>query len=179
MHLYLTAILLSTPFVISTALLPRSTIDGPCTGPSGAIGVCVPTASCTQDNGTYIDNGCPGTPEDIKCCTKPKCELEARSGDCRWAEQCGGGKSLIRNLCPGPDAFRCCITDEVTAPMSTSNLSVVKPTVSSKKPSPTSKATPKPTSKPKPNLGEKILAKAKEAKGLPCKLTHISVVKKP
>jgi len=169
MRVHIITILIYISFVISTALPSRFALNDPCTGDFGAIGVCVPTSSCTRDNGTYIDNGCPGTPEDIKCCTKSKCQLEARSGDCRWAEQCGGGKSLVRGLCPGPDAFRCCITDQGVAPTSIISSKIVHPTTSSKKP------TPKPTSKPKPNLGEKILAKAKEAKGLPCKFIHVHI----
>ncbi|KAF2000205.1 hypothetical protein P154DRAFT_386216, partial [Amniculicola lignicola CBS 123094] len=85
-----------------------SVLNGPCTGADGRIGVCVPTASCARDGGAFIHNACPGTPEDIKCCTKPACGLEALGGDCRWMQDCGGGKSLIRHQCPGPDAFRCC-----------------------------------------------------------------------
>ncbi|KAF2192092.1 hypothetical protein K469DRAFT_653318 [Zopfia rhizophila CBS 207.26] len=65
-------------------------------------------------------------------------------------KNCGAGKSLIENLCPGPDAFRCCVGDGGEEP---------KPTTA-----------PKPTETPKPGektLGEKILAKAQEKEVLP------------
>jgi hypothetical protein len=144
--------------VNAATTFPRSVLNGPCTGKDGVIGVCVSTKSCTQDDGTYIDNACPNTPENIKCCTKPQCQLEARSGDCRWMDSCGGGKALVENLCPGPDAFRCCITSEGAS--------------SSVEQSSTATANPEPTKEPAPDvsLGEKILEKAKEAEGTPCKL---------
>lgn len=144
----LASLLLAAASTVSaTVAFPRSTLNGPCTGKDGAPGVCVPTKSCTRDNGTYIDNACPGTPDDVKCCTKPHCQLEARSGDCRWKQNCNGN-SLVQYLCPGPDSFQCCITNEGTG--------TTQPT-----------AAPKPTTTTE-NLGEKILAKAKEAEGIPC-----------
>ncbi|PVI03331.1 hypothetical protein DM02DRAFT_726530 [Periconia macrospinosa] len=167
--LFLTAV--ST--VTATVAFPRSILNGPCTGKDGASGVCVPKSNCNRDNGTYIDDACPGTPEDIKCCTKPSCQLEAKKGDCRWVDKCTGGKDIVQYLCPGPDAFRCCITNDGTPPSSslptvTSNAtSSAKP---SAKPSATSKtsAKPQPTKKPEPetSLGEKVLKKAKEAEGI-------------
>ncbi|KAF2877119.1 hypothetical protein BDV95DRAFT_601534 [Massariosphaeria phaeospora] len=169
--------LLAATAVNANVASPTARINGPCTGENGAVGVCVPTASCTRDNGTYISNACPGTPEDIKCCTKTSCQLEARKGDCRWVDKCGGGKSLIQYLCPGPDAFRCCVTNEIPTgalPSATSNSTTTAKPSKEPKPSEPPKSSPPPekpsaTSKPKPtpNIGEKILAKAKEAEGLP------------
>lgn len=173
---FITVVLLASGVVNATVAFPRSVPYGPCTGENGVIGVCVKTASCTKDGGKYIDDACPGTPEDIKCCTKPKCQLAAQSGDCRWVENCGGGKPILQNLCPGPDAFRCCVTDEgnsLTAllPSATGNTTASSSsgtgtsTTSKQEPKPT----PKPTPKPEPdNIGEKILKKAKEAEGIQC-----------
>ena len=132
----------------NTELVRRSRVNGPCTGKGGVAGVCVPTKSCTKDGGSYISNACPGTPDDVKCCTKPKCQRAAQAGDCRWADKCGAGKTTLSGLCPGPDSFKCCVTGTVKPP-----------------------TTPKP--KPTTNLGEKILAKAKQAKGLPCEYSFL------
>ncbi|KAF2201503.1 hypothetical protein GQ43DRAFT_415666 [Delitschia confertaspora ATCC 74209] len=122
----------------ATVAFPRSTLNGECTGAGGAPGVCVATASCTQAGGTYISNACPGTANDIKCCVKTSCGSSGQSGDCRWTSQCGSGKSLIENLCPGPNGFKCCVADNTAQPSSGGY-----------------------------NIGEKILAKAKEAEGTP------------
>jgi len=123
--------------------------NGPCKGKDGITGVCVPTKSCTSSGGHYINNACPGLPDDIKCCTKPSCQKSAQKGDCRWADKCTGGMTALAGLCPGPDAFRCC---------------VAKPGGTPPKPKPSPKPKPKPTL----NLGQKILKKAEEAKGIPC-----------
>ncbi|KAF2260431.1 hypothetical protein CC78DRAFT_472976 [Lojkania enalia] len=133
-HILSLSLLISS--ILASLVLPRSVENGPCTGANGALGVCVSISSCDRDNGTYIHNACPSTPDNIKCCTKPTCQLEAQKGDCRWVQDCGGGKPILRNLCPGPDAYRCCVTNG-----------------------------PKP--KPTKNIGQKILDKAKEAKGIP------------
>ncbi|KAJ4286069.1 hypothetical protein N0V90_013416 [Kalmusia sp. IMI 367209] len=117
--------------------------NGPCTGKDGVQGVCISTKSCTSGGGSYISNACPGTPDDIKCCTKPSCQKAAQKGDCRWVDKCGTEKTTLTGLCPGPDAFRCCV--------------------------PKGTVTPKPPTTPKPtlNLGQKILKKAQEQKGVP------------
>ncbi|KAF2752095.1 hypothetical protein M011DRAFT_454933 [Sporormia fimetaria CBS 119925] len=129
-----TGLLLATTAVNATALLPRQTkLNGPCTGANGVKGVCVSTSSCTSDGGSYIHNACPGTPDNIKCCTKPSCQRAAQSGDCRWVDSCPG--TVLTGLCPGPAGYRCCVTGGAPAPGS--------------------------------NLGQKILAKSKEAEGLP------------
>jgi hypothetical protein len=104
---------------------------------------------------------CPGTPDDIKCCTKPSCQLEAQSGDCRWAENCDSGNTLLENLCPGPDAFRCCVNSGGEDP--------------SPAPEPEPEPAPEPEPNPTSNLGAEILEKAKEAEGLPCESRqHVS-----
>lgn len=134
---------LSTASTLLLALIPvalanlhspvsRSVVNGACTGAGGAPGVCVATASCTSAGGSYISNACPGTPGDIKCCTKPTCVV---GGNCRWTSQCASGQT-VANQCPGPADFKCCL------PAGGGGGG---------------------------NLGEKILAKAKQAKGTPCK----------
>lgn len=64
-------------FALGHVLLGRSEENGPCTGSGGAPGVCIPTAKCTDDGGTFVNDKCPGTPEDIKCCTKTVSALQS------------------------------------------------------------------------------------------------------
>lgn len=104
--------LLSAVFsIVSTStipqLAPRSELNGPCNGANSVPGICVPTESCTRDGGSFISNACPGTPENIKCCTKPKCGPE-NSGTCSFVSSCASGITE-RNFCPGPADFRCCM----------------------------------------------------------------------
>jgi len=142
----LTTVLLIAATVEANAVSARqTTVNGPCTGANGVTGVCVSTSSCTADGGSYISNACLGTPENIKCCTKPSCQRAAESGDCRWTEQCSG--TTLPGLCPGPAGYKCCIAGE-------------------------GGGSPPPPPPPPPSgggVGEKVLAKAKEAEGLPCK----------
>jgi hypothetical protein len=144
-QLLITALLAASSVSANYVSARQTTLNGPCTGANGVAGVCVSTSSCTADGGSYISNACPGTPENIKCCTKPSCQRAAQSGDCRWTDQCDGGKTILTGLCPGPAGFKCCITNEGGSP---------------------------PPTNPPPSgggdLGQKILAKSKEAAGLPC-----------
>ena len=87
----------------SSSAVQRSTLNGACTGQGGAPGVCVSTSSCSASGGTYITGACPGTPDDVKCCTKTSC---GSGGNCRWTSQCSG--TTVSNLCPGPASFKCC-----------------------------------------------------------------------
>lgn len=93
--------LLSTGLV--SALAPRSSVDGPCTGAGGAPGVCISTSSCSSGGGSYISNACPGTADNIKCCVKSSC---GSGGSCKWTSQCSG--TTQSGLCPGPANFKCC-----------------------------------------------------------------------
>ena len=134
--------LLFSFFAVANALSahPRSDINGPCTGKDGRAGVCIPKSSCSSDGGSFIDNACPGTPKNIKCCTKASCQKAARTGDCRWSDKCGKGYETLTGLCPGPAAFKCCVPEI-------------------------------------DNLGKRILEKAKDAVGVPCKLSAIRIEK--
>ena len=108
MHLTFLSLLFSTASLClanPVDLMPRSTINGPCTGGGGAPGVCISTSSCTNTGGHYITGACPGTPNDIKCCTKPSC---SSGGSCQWVSQCSSGKT-VSGLCPGPADFKCCL----------------------------------------------------------------------
>lgn len=87
----------------SSFSLTRSTLNGPCVGVNGTPGVCISTSSCSDDGGTFISNACPGTPSDIKCCTKASCGTH---GKCGWTSQCSG--TTVSGLCPGPASFKCC-----------------------------------------------------------------------
>ena len=102
-YLYLCLYLSLARVAWSSFSLPRSTVNGACTGLNGAPGVCIPTSSCSDSGGKYISNACPGTPDDIKCCTKASC---GDGGNCRWTSQCSG--TTVPNLCPGPSSFECC-----------------------------------------------------------------------
>jgi hypothetical protein len=128
-----------------TSVTAASHKNGPCSGKNGVQGICISTKSCSIGGGSYISNACLGLPDDIKCCTKPSCQKATQQGDCRFVDICGSGKTTIAGLCPGPDSFRCCVPKPGT--------------------------TPEPSTTPKPptlNLGEKILRKAQEQKGVPC-----------
>ena len=85
-------------------LAQRAVLNGPCSGRGDAPGVCIPTAKCSKAGGVYISNACPGTPNDIKCCTKAAC---GSGGNCRWTSQCEG--ETLSNQCPGPANFKCCV----------------------------------------------------------------------
>ena len=91
----------------ASSLVARSDIDGPCTGDSGNPGVCVKNTKCTAAGGTYIDNACPNTPNDIKCCIKPSCGTGGK-GNCRFTTSCSTGITET-NKCPGPVGFKCCM----------------------------------------------------------------------
>ncbi len=132
LHAVVTPLLLCGT-ALAAVLEPQSTVDGSCKGANGAPGVCIATSKCTASGGKYITDACPGTPDDIKCCTKTTC---GDGGNCRWISQCSSGK-IQSNLCPGPDDFKCCLPgggDDDSG-----------------------------------NLGQKILAKAKTAEGIPCR----------
>lgn len=131
---------------------PRSVKNGECIGAKGAPGVCVATTSCTSAGGTYISNACPGTPENIKCCVKTSCGSGGQNGDCRWTSQCGAGRTTISNQCPGPANFKCCV--DAAGPSTPADPPATPPSPPSGD-----------------DLGAKILAKAKEAEGIQCKLT--------
>ncbi|KAK3331423.1 putative NlpC/P60-like cell-wall peptidase [Apodospora peruviana] len=81
----------------------RSTVNGACNGSGGAPGVCIDTKACSADGGSFISDACPGTPDNIKCCTKTKC---GSGGNCRFTSSCDG--TTKTGLCPGPDNFKCC-----------------------------------------------------------------------
>lgn len=99
-----TVVLLSATTTLANVIAERSVVDGPCTGSGGAPGVCIATAKCTSGGGSYISNACPGTPNDIKCCTKTSC---GTGGNCRFDSQCS--TSTLTGLCPGPASFKCCV----------------------------------------------------------------------
>jgi hypothetical protein len=90
----------------SSSLQARSTVNGPCTGSASHPGICISTSSCTSGGGSYISNACPGTPADIKCCTKPSC---GTAGHCAFTSSCtAAGSTSLSGLCPGPSNFKCC-----------------------------------------------------------------------
>lgn len=145
MHLSIFVCLLFCSVTINAHnLYPRSTLNGPCTQGNGQDGVCIAKSSCNDDGGNWVDNACPGLPENIKCCTKATCQKASRSGDCRWSKNCGAGHDTLPGLCPGPSTFKCCVPKE-------------------------DQAKSKPEPKQNSNLGEQILQKAMEAKGVDCK----------
>ena len=96
---------LSSPAILSLALLhdvvPQSS-QALTPRPSG---VCVTTAACSASGGTTITGGCPADPSDVKCCSKTSCTNGA-SGNCRWTSDCAG--TTVANQCPGPSAMKCC-----------------------------------------------------------------------
>ncbi|KEF55716.1 uncharacterized protein A1O9_08466 [Exophiala aquamarina CBS 119918] len=111
MHAIKHILLLLVLFVFLTththALSERSEVDGPCIGANSNPGVCIKTDKCTQGGGSYISNACPGTPDNIKCCTKPRCGTNDK-GHCRFTSSCASGITET-NKCPGPTTFKCCM----------------------------------------------------------------------
>lgn len=99
-----TVILLCAHTIQANVIAERAVVNGPCTGYGGAPGVCIPTAECTSGGGRHILNACPGTPDDVRCCTKASC---GSGGNCRWVSQCS--TSTLGGLCPGPADFKCCV----------------------------------------------------------------------
>ncbi|KAL8769287.1 MAG: hypothetical protein Q9209_004669 [Squamulea sp. 1 TL-2023] len=98
------AVLVIPNFINAHTLVERAVVDGPCTGAGSAPGVCISTSKCTAGGGTHILNACPGTPDDIRCCTKTSC---GNGGNCRFTSQCS--TSTVPDLCPGPADFKCCV----------------------------------------------------------------------
>ncbi|KAG8813141.1 hypothetical protein FRC18_002663 [Serendipita sp. 400] len=94
--------LLSTLVTVDAA-----TVNGRCTGYGGAIGVCISRVSCEKYDGKWIHNACPGTADDVKCCNHIPCDEGA--GTCRWTDLCTGQAFTLTGLCPGPNAFKCCV----------------------------------------------------------------------
>lgn len=113
MYISLIVQLLSCCIAVNASIVrPRSVVNGPCTGKDGHAGVCIPKSSCDGAGETWINDACPGTPENIKCCTKASCQQAGRSGDCRWSDKCGSGRETLSGLCPGPNAFKCCVPNK-------------------------------------------------------------------
>jgi hypothetical protein len=113
-HLIPAIVLLGANTIQASVLAERAVLNGPCTGSGGAPGVCIPTTDCTAGGGTHILNACPGTPDNVRCCTKTSC---GTGGNCRFTSQCS--TSTLTGLCPGPADFKCCVPGGTT-PLPTS-----------------------------------------------------------
>lgn len=120
--------------------LTNAALNGRCTGANGASGVCVSTTSCDHIGGVSIVGACPNDPDNVRCCTKSAC---SSGGNCRWTSDCASGKT-VSDLCPGPNEFKCCMPGETTGGQGGGGGGVDG----------------------EKNVGEKILAKAKEAEGV-------------
>ncbi|EER25524.1 hypothetical protein D8B26_000167 [Coccidioides posadasii str. Silveira] len=94
----------------SAVLETRSLINSACTGKDGAEGVCISVSDCNKGGGEFINNACPGTPQNIKCCTKTKC---GDGGNCRFTDKCSSG-NILSGQCPGPASFKCCLPKELS-----------------------------------------------------------------
>lgn len=97
-------------FSVATAsevVLGALAVNDPCTGAGGAPGVCISTSACANKGGTSISGACPGTPADIKCCSKTMCGTDSL-GNCRFESSCASGITES-GQCPGPSAFKCCM----------------------------------------------------------------------
>jgi hypothetical protein len=110
-YLVPTIVLLGANSIQASVLAERAVLNGPCTGSGGASGVCIPTTDCTAGGGTHILNACPGTPDNVRCCTKTSC---GTGGNCRFTSQCS--TSTLTGLCPGPADFKCCVPGGTTPP---------------------------------------------------------------
>ena len=95
-------------------LTPRSELNGPCTGAGGAPGVCISITNCDDGGGQTIIDACPGTPDNIRCCTKTTCGT-GNKGNCRFTSSCASGITET-NKCPGPANFKCCMPSGSSTP---------------------------------------------------------------
>ncbi|KAI9892485.1 MAG: hypothetical protein M1814_001442 [Vezdaea aestivalis] len=88
------------------SLLPTlslAALNGPCTA-NGVPGTCISTESCGASGGKSATGFCPNDPTNVKCCTKESC---GNGGNCRFTSNCQG--TSLQGLCPGPNAFQCCV----------------------------------------------------------------------
>lgn len=85
--------------------LTAAQVNSRCSGSGGATGVCISTSTCSSGGGVSISGACPGTPADVRCCTKSSC---GSGGSCQWTSSCASGNTL-GGLCPGPSDFKCCL----------------------------------------------------------------------
>ncbi|KAJ7200515.1 hypothetical protein GGX14DRAFT_372022 [Mycena pura] len=92
--------------LIATAFTHAAVLDGPCAGGGG--GICLTTASCAASGGTSTPGLCPGTPNDVQCCTKTCTTTNVGPGVCKFTSDCIGKHFVIAGLCPGPSDFTCC-----------------------------------------------------------------------
>ncbi|KAJ7016585.1 hypothetical protein C8F04DRAFT_1160503 [Mycena alexandri] len=103
---------LSSVFALLASIAStQAVLDGPCSGfATGGLGVCISTAACSKKGGTSTPGHCPGTANDIQCCTKSSCTSAAAGGGvCRFTSSCTGNHFVITDLCPGPSDFTCCV----------------------------------------------------------------------
>ena len=105
-YFFIATAISSATIVYTSATSDPAVLNGPCTGKEYAPGVCVTTSKCSSSGGTFIFNTCPGTPSDIRCCTKTLC---SGNGNWRWTWSCSG--STVSNQCPGPASFKCCVPE--------------------------------------------------------------------
>ncbi|KAJ7712856.1 hypothetical protein B0H16DRAFT_1250222, partial [Mycena metata] len=103
---------LSSVFALLVSIAStQAVLDGPCSGfATGGLGVCISTGACSKKGGTSTPGHCPGTADDIQCCTKSPCTSAALGGGvCRFTSSCTPGNHYsITGLCPGPSDFKCC-----------------------------------------------------------------------
>ncbi|OUM60683.1 hypothetical protein PIROE2DRAFT_32846, partial [Piromyces sp. E2] len=74
---------------------------------SSGNGVCIRTSNCEKMGGTYESGLCPNDPDDVKCCTKPSCTVDGKTGECKFTSDCNG--TSLPGACPGPSNFQCCV----------------------------------------------------------------------
>lgn len=103
MRVSITSLLLLAGAGAATRVYPRAVLNGPCSGAGSAPGVCISTSSCEAGGGQHILNACPGTPDNIRCCTKASC---GTGGSCGPTSSCAG--TAVAGFCPGPTSFQCC-----------------------------------------------------------------------
>lgn len=61
------------------AAVAQTQVNGQCAGVAQGVyqqdGICITISECDSYHGSYIDNGCPGTPDDVKCCVIGHCRI--------------------------------------------------------------------------------------------------------
>ncbi|KAJ4313629.1 hypothetical protein N0V94_006852 [Neodidymelliopsis sp. IMI 364377] len=92
----LVGLLFSLVAVTALNVHPRYAINGKCTDKDGESGVCIGKTSCSDDGASWVNNTSPGTPEDIKCCTKASCQMAERTGAGKREPDTNVGKEILK-----------------------------------------------------------------------------------
>jgi len=77
----------------------------------GLSGKCIDSSNCDLSSSFTVDNECPGTGANIKCCIpKQTCSDDNQTGSCIPSSQCSG--RTVGKLCKGGNDILCCLPEK-------------------------------------------------------------------